>query len=298
MRSTLDAFLYDIKELQVFIGSIDMVYGPLASHQDPTCLNIRRRLDYAAFIIALYAALEKFVEDLVWSYAELESRRNHYSELCEKLRSKHLKQSADLLSRSHLGEGRYTGVTEGDVVENLYACLSGKNPYKLNRHAVVYHDQNLRSNVVQAVFDSLGIENVNGQVCRIETMIDWFCNLEDNELSSKEKVPGTLVDLRLEDLVDRRNQVSHGGRDLPELLGIDEMQERLDFLKAYAHSLFNVLANAYIERYYIKSDVAISLGYPIEGPIKERTVVVVRKPPCRIFKGQPIVGVRDNHVGK
>jgi len=216
MRSTLDAFLADISELQVFVESMKTVYKTLARHEDSTvraCLSIRRRLDYAAFIIALYAVLEKFVDDLAWSHTELESSRNKYSELCAKLQSKHLRQSAELLGRGRLGEGRYTGVSEADVVENLHACLSGRNPYRLNRHAVVHHDYNLRSQVVQDVFGSLGVENINGHACRIQTMIDWFCASEGNESSSVERVPDTVVELRLKDLVDRRNQIAHGGRE-------------------------------------------------------------------------------------
>lgn len=154
--------------------------------------------------------------------------------------------------------------------------------------------------MVQEVFGSLGIKNINGLACRIETMIDWFYNIEGNEPSSRKKIPETVIDLRLNDLVDRRNQVAHAGRDQSELLGTDEMQERLNFLKAYACSLFNVLANIYLDCYYIKSGVGISLGKPIEGPFKKKEglVVVVRKPPCRIFRGQPIIGVRKKHVDR
>lgn len=301
MRSTLDAFLTDINELRIFVESVDGVYKTLALHKDAAvreCLNIRRRLDYAAFVVTVYAAFENFVDDLAWSHAELESSRSKYSELCDELRSKHLRQSAHLLSRVRLGEGRYTGLSEKDVVDNLHACLSGKNPYKLNRHAVVHHDYNLRSHVVQGIFGSLGIRNINDLACGIETMIDWFSDLEGIEPSSIKQVPPTIVDFRLKDLVDRRNQVSHGGRELSESLDTIEMQVRLDFLEAYAHSLFRVLAGAYLDRYYIRAGLATSLGFPIEGPFKRGSVVVIRNPPCRIFRGQPIVGVRKNRVDR
>ncbi|MGA1823981.1 MAG: hypothetical protein ACMUIP_04890 [bacterium] len=75
MRSTLNALLADSNDLQIYVESIEKIYRILSSQQDTTiqeCLNIRRRLDYVAFIIALYAALEKFVDDLAWSYAELD----------------------------------------------------------------------------------------------------------------------------------------------------------------------------------------------------------------------------------
>lgn len=301
MRSTLDAFLVDISELKAFVESIELVYKILAQHRDSTlraCLNIRRRLDYTAFTIALYAALEKFVEDIAWMYTDLESSRNEYPGLSDKLRSKHMRQSADLLFRGRLGEGRYSGITELDVVENLHACLSGKNPYKLNRHAIVHHDQNLRSNEVQTVFAALGIDNMNDQACCTEPMIAWYCKENDTDINSIHKVQPAIVDLRLKDLVERRNQVAHAGSDMNESIDSDEMRSKLDFLRAYSSSLFSVIAATYLDRYYIKSGRATSLGYPVEGPFKKGAVVVVRKPACTLYRGQPIVGVHEKRVDR
>jgi hypothetical protein len=301
MRSTLDAFLAEIGELRTFVTSIGGVYEILAGHNDITvraCLNIRRRLDYAAFIIALCSAWENFVDDLAWAHTELESSRNKYSELNDQLRLKHLQQSANLLSRGRLGEGKYLGLSDMDVVGNLHACLSGKNPYKLNRHAVIHHDYNLRSRVVQEVFGPLGIKNINESACRTETLMDWHRASEHIESPSRTQVPPTVVELRLDDLVNRRNEVSHGGRNWSESLDNAEMQVRLDFLEAYARSLFSVLAGAYLDRYHIGSGQAISLGRPIEGPFENGSVVVVNKPPCRVFRGQPIVGVRQRRVDR
>lgn len=301
MRSTLVAFLGEICELTTFVDSIEKVNKSLAGHKDAAiraCLKIRRRLDYSAFIIALYTAFEKFVEDMVWSHTELESSRNKYSDLCEKLRLKHLIQSGELISRKQLGKGRYTNVTEMDIIGNLYKCLSGETPYRLNRHAVAHHDQNLRSDVLTEIFGRIGIENINNTVCRIERMKEWYCNAKDTGLSPEESVPTTIVEMKLRDLVELRNQVSHAGRELLNYLDAKEMKERLLFFEAYACSLFDVLAHVYIDRYYIKSGEATKLGSPIEGPYKKKSVAVVSTPPCRIFRGQPIVGVHKNQVDR
>jgi hypothetical protein len=118
------------------------------------------------------------------------------------------------------------------------------------------------------------------------------------DISLIDRVQQTIIELRLEDLVDRRNQVAHGGSDMNESIDSSEMQSRLDFLQAYAWSLFSVLAATYLDRYYIKSGVATSLGCPIEGPFKKRAVVVVRRPACKLYRGQPIVGVCQNRVDR
>ncbi len=301
MRSTLDAFLGEIQELKTFVESIDKVNKMLARNKDHAiraCRAIRRRLDYTSFIISLYTALEKFVEDITWSHTELESSRNEYSDLCKKLRLKHLKQSGELISRRRLGEGRYTGVNEVDIVSNLHKCLSGKRPYRLNRHAVIHHDQNLKSDVLTEVFARLGIENVNDAVCRIERMNDWYRNSKGVHPFPENSTLKRVVEIKLADLVERRNQVSHAGRDLDEYLDPHEMKERVLFIEAYVCSLFDILTRVYIDRYYIKSGDAITLGRPMEGPFKGRYVAVFRPPHCRIFKGQQIVGVQNNQVDR
>ncbi|MDR3555895.1 MAG: MAE_28990/MAE_18760 family HEPN-like nuclease [Syntrophobacteraceae bacterium] len=299
MRSTLEAFNADIEELKIFVESIEKVFHILISNSDSTlqaCLNIRKRLDYTAFIIALYAALEKYVEDIAWVFTQHESYRYSYRMLSDKLQSKHLRQSADLLSRGRLGEGRYSGVTELDVVGNLYACLSGNDHYKLNRPAIVHHDSNLRSEVVQSVFNSLGIDNINDQICRSDSMISWFSISEGLESSSLERVQQAIIDLRLKDLVDRRNQVAHAGVDMADTMNPSEMRERIDFLQAYGQSIFLILAGIYLYKYYIEPNAATRLGLPTEGPYQGGLVVVLGKPSCNLYIGQPIIGIRENRV--
>ncbi len=301
MRSTLDAFLNEIGELKIFVESMDEIDKKLSAHKTPyfgACRNIRRRLDYAAFIVASYTALERFVEEIVWSHTELESSQNKYSDLCEKLRSKHLRQSGELICKGRLGEGRYTGVTEAEIVRNLHQCLSDHENYKLNRHAVVHHDRNLRSDVLAEVFGRLGIENFMDAVCGIQGMKEWYTIDQRDDRYPEHSVLKRIVEFKLGDLVERRNQVSHAGRDLDEYLDSEEMMDRLRFLEACGRSMFDILAPAYIDRYYVQSGKAVSIGRPIEGPFKEKKVVVVAKPPCKIFKGQPIVGVLDKQVNR
>jgi len=303
MRSTLDAFLAEIYDLTIFVDSIKSVNKTLAGHKDAAireCLNIRRRLDYSAFIISLYTALERFVEDIVWSHAELESSKNKYSDLCEELCKKNLIQSGKLIIRRQLGKERYAGVTERNIIENLHKCLSDETPYRLNRHAVTHHDQNLKSNVLAEMFGCIGVKNINDAVCRIEKMKDWYRVEKNPDSSPNELTLKTIVEMKLKDLVDRRNQVSHAGRELNEYFDDSEMKELLLFFKAYVCALFDVLAHFYIDRYWIKSGKAIGLNSPIRNIYKEKEelVAVIGPPSCKIFQGQPIVGVNKKQADR
>jgi hypothetical protein len=298
MRSSLDAFLEEIKELATFVDSVSSVYSILAKYGD-TCikasLNLRRRLDYSSFIIALYTGLERYVEDLAWSFAVQESSKNRYSELHKDLRDKHLRQSAELLNRGRLGEGRYTGLTNEGIVGNLYECLNDKVPYRLNRHAVIFHESNIRGEVVQGIFKSIGIENVNALACHTDALNNWFSSTTGLESSTDTSLL-SMVEIRLKDLVDRRNQIVHAGTSTSEAFDPNVMTENLKFFEDYGRALFNVVGGVYLHRYYVKSSDLKGFGLPKEGPIKDDFVVVVENPHCRIFRGQSVFGVRENRV--
>jgi hypothetical protein len=297
MRSTLEALLVAVSELRTFVESIGPVYALLDKHDNPTIrgnLSRRRNLDYTAFVITLYAAFEKFVEDLAWSRTELDTTRIKYSELSGKLRQKHLRDSAELLTRSRLGEGRYTGVGELDVVANLHSCLSDGKMYKLNRHAVVHHDMNLREDVVQRFFASLGVENVNMLARRATPMLKWF---NEEVEGIVDKIPETVISYRLNDLVDRRNQVAHSGADVGESLAPSAMKEKLAFVEAYARSLFEIIAGSYLHRHYVEYGIGKRLEKP-KRLLKDGFVAIVPAPTCRLWVGQPILGERQGQVDR
>ena len=63
MRSTLDELVSELAELKALVESIEPVNRALGSHEDTVVqryVSVRRRFDYAAFAVALYASFEKF----------------------------------------------------------------------------------------------------------------------------------------------------------------------------------------------------------------------------------------------
>lgn len=296
MRATLTGLLNTLKDLEDFVNSIAPVNDLLRSHGQTIVqryLTIRRRLDYAAFIVALYAAFEKFVEDLAWSHTEHEITRTKYSELHEKLRGKHLRASAELLNR-RLGEGRYAGITERQIVSNLHDCLSDKTPYVLNRHAIIDHgDSNLRADKVHELFMSLGIDDINNGARQADPLVEWYRNIKGSDV-----VSSTVVEERLGDLVSRRNQIAHHGGTPSDFLGAAEMQDLLGFVKAYCNSLWHVVAGIYLERTYIGVPNASVHLESVEDPKKDGYVIIVRASSCRLKVGQPVIGKRANRVDR
>lgn len=298
MRSTLDELISELADLKALVASIEPVNLALANNVDSVVqkyVSIRRRFDYAAFAVALYASFEKFVENLIAAYVRLESRRVQYAALPPKLTYKHLTGTAELLWRGRLGEGRYLGMSQQAVVKNLFECLSGTTPYNLNEAAVIAHDANLRAGEVDAVFGAIGIEKICDRACRSDAMVDWYCVAQGLDAAPQDGVKRTVVEERLKDIVERRNVVAHRGGHPVELLGGAAMSDAIGFTESLSRSIFGLLVGRYLETHHVTSGKCVELSLrPGDGPFKKRTIVVVEKPIHRIFVGQPVFVIQES----
>ena len=287
MRSTLDEVIRDLGELRSLISSIDPVNRVLASNEDSVVRDfpsIRRRFDYAAFAVALYASFERFSEELVVSYARLLAQRIQYSQLPSKLRKKHMDRSADLLRR-RLGEGRYADIREVDLIKNLYECLTDQEPYVLNPAAVAAHDVNLRKEELNNLFSSVGLENICDVVSQSDPLLEWYALSHLDGKSSGDSVPGSTIEQRLKDVIERRNQVAHRGGSPTELLGQSGMSDAVSFIEAFVTSIFSVVVGSHLA-YYVTAGTAQRLTVT-EGPFKNESVVVVKRPSHSLRVRQP-----------
>lgn len=290
MRSTLDELEKELGELVDLVASIAPVNSVLAAHQDVVVkryVAVRRRFDYAAFSVSLYASFEKFIENLVAAYVRLKTRSSIYSDLPDSLQKKHLSRTAELLSRGRLGEGRYSSLTELDAVRNLFDCLRGASPYVLNEAAIVAHDANLRASEIDAVFTAVGIENVCERVRTSDALTEWYREVKQLEKATLEAVPQSTVEEWLRDIVDRRNQVAHRGGSPDDLSGTDAMRESIRFIGALGKSIFAIAVGRYLQSEHAQSHLSLNLREG-DGPYRNGSVVVVEKPTIRLFVGQPL----------
>lgn len=293
MRSTLDEFLRELAELTALVDSIDPVNKALVRFKDPLLqqyVSIRRRFDYAAFVVGLYSSFEKFIEELIAEYARLESGRVHYEDLPDKLKQQHLSRTAEMLVRGRIGEGRYVGLTELEVVKNLFECLNGIKPYKLNKAAIVAHDANLRVEQIDKLFAAIGIEQMCQTVRRADPLLDWYKKAKELDDAPTDGVSFQLVEARIKDIVERRNQIAHNGGNPTDLLGNDGMRDVVAFMEAFSRSIFNVTVGSYLQAHHAAGTAGrIELKPKAgDGPYKNGTVVVVDRLTHRIFVGQPV----------
>jgi hypothetical protein len=292
VRSTLDELIAELAELKALVASIDPVNAALIGHKDTVVqqyVSIRRRFDYAAFVVALYASFEKFVENLITAYVRLEAGRVDYAALPKKLTDKHLAGTAEFLWRRRRGDSRYVGFSELGMVKNLFDCLSGTKPYELNEAVVIAHDANLRAGEVDALFGAVGIEKICDRACRADAVVAWYCSVHGLHTPPQQGVKRTVLEGRLNDIVERRNQVAHRGGNPTNLLGGADMIEAVAFIESLATSIFGLVVGRYLETHHAASPGRVELTLRDgDGPFRGRTVVVVEEPDQRLFVGQPV----------
>ncbi|MFO0564669.1 MAG: MAE_28990/MAE_18760 family HEPN-like nuclease [Polyangiaceae bacterium] len=298
MRSTLDELTKELEELRALVASITPVNKVLAGHQDSLVRQyvlVRRRFDYAAFAVALYASFEKFIENLVAAFAQLESLRLQYTDLPPKLVKKHISRTAEMLSRGRIGEGRYVGLTELEVVKNLFECLNGARPYTLNEAAVVAHDLNLRAGEIDLLFAAVGIERPCDRVRRTDILVEWYCAAQGLDAAPQDGVPAAIVEKRLEDIVDRRNQVTHRGGNPVDLLGADDMTEAVWFIEAFSRSVFSLAVGRYLQNHHVAA--AIELRQRRRRAVQERNRCGGRKARAQALRRSTCVSRIVGSVG-
>jgi hypothetical protein len=287
MRSSVDALERDIAEMQAMASAIKPANDLLATSTDPDVkvyLSVRRRFDYSALIVALYASFERFVEDILTSYVQTVANQSSYGSLPARFTSKHLQKTAELLAKGGIDQMRYPGVTPLQLIENLFDCLSGNSPYDLNHIAVAAHDKNIRYDELGAL---LGLVEVSHDSVRCaDPLIDWYYDYQKMTGAPPASVPVTVIQQRLDDLVERRNDVAHRGGNPSDRLGVEEMRGLVDFVLALARSVFTLFVSHYLRKRHVGVDGCAPLRL-VEGPYKNQHIWVVERPLRRLHVSQP-----------
>lgn len=167
--------------------------------------GLRKRLDYSSIVVALYGAIEEFVERLVEGcVTSMNESTQRYHDLPAQFRGHHEKLSVKLLDKIH--QPGYRGhMNVETVVDNLHGCLSGRESFKLNQEAFSLHSANVRHKIVREMFALASIPFIDQLIAGHPLTQSLL-----TELGRSEGEPHFYLD----DLAERRNVVAHG--ELPQ----------------------------------------------------------------------------------
>jgi hypothetical protein len=200
-----------------------------------------------------------------------------------------------MLARGEIDQIRYPGVTPLQLVENLFQCLSGNSPYDLNHIAVAAHDRNIRYEELGSL---LGLVDVSHDAVRhAKPLIDWY--FDDQKMTGlpPTSMPATVIQQRLDNLVERRNDVAHRGGNPLDRLGVEEMRGLVDFVLALARSIFVLFVSHYLRKRHV-GVAGCARQTLVEGPYKKQYIWVVEQPLCRLHVSEPVFALSSTFLAR
>jgi hypothetical protein len=245
----------------------------------------KRQYIYAVAIVGLYGLLERFVDGVLESYvAELSRSAQSYDKLPQAIQKNHLPASIELLKA--ISEERYRGDTQiPDVIANLHSCMTGSAGFQINGSAFVLHRGNVKLDKIRGFLTTLGLDTTNRKLLVMPTFDLFFSDADPPR--DVRTVPDQDLDLLLspiDDLVGRRNAISHGVVD--EIESVDLLLARGSFLSAFVHALHERLQMELLP-FKVAGLGAQELGTPIA--IFGGKVACFESDSCRVAVGDCIV---------
>ena len=198
----------------------------------------KRIFEYKASIISLYGLLEKYVE--LWIKEYLDSLSNvvpEYNKIDQKIRDNHFELSLKLINTITSREtAKYQHFTKEEVLKKLNDCIVNPTKYQINTDAFVLLSGNLKHNKIVELFNKLNLD-LNNELLKNEELNNEI-GLNQNSISRIEK---DILYNKINDLVERRNQIAHGSEEVDDLLSISELEPYIQFLEKYCQAIFETL---------------------------------------------------------
>lgn len=316
---SLENFTREINQIREYLKHIQYVNDVAAYHvqnndneQIKNLLNTlhshyrgfrtdKRIFEYKASIISLYGLLEKYVE--LWIKEYLDSLSNvvpEYNKIDQKIRDNHFELSLKLINTITSREtAKYQHLTKEEVLKKLNDCIVNPSKYQINTDAFVLFSGNLKHNKIVELFNKLTLD-LNDELLKNEELRNEI-GLNQNTISRIEK---DILYNKINDLVERRNQIAHGSEEVDDILSISELEPYIQFLDKYCQAIFQTLFEELIKQESIhifqKIENVINtygnkvLAFELENyTIKVGDMLIVETKEGRFYK-KPILTIELN----
>jgi hypothetical protein len=221
-----------------------------------THVTRRRQFEYNSAIVSMYGLLERFLETLITHYlSRMAAFVPTYAEMPKSVRAHHLELTLDVLQKRERQE--YCRLSVPKMLADLSSCLNTGEGYRFDPLPFTHHASNFRVSSINEFFRKVGLGGIATAIARDATMQE-FLGTYDAALVEPTVPPAIALGI-LDDLADRRNEVSHG---MPgQLLSTEILKSYIAFL-----DVFGTAATAFVKRAlipYAKQYRGIRLGCPI-----------------------------------
>lgn len=246
---------------------------------------------YAVAIISLYGLMERLVDSLISNFViQLGELSSRFEELPEVIQKNHLPFSLTL-AESLLSDKFRTETTHGDIIGNLHHCFSGSEDYKLNGLAFTFHRGNLNLNRITEMLTAVGVHAHQRRISKTQVFVQYCLEQTEHTIDKMNDNQIKSIFDPIDDLVDRRNEVSHGV--VQNIESVNLLKERCIFVRAYGVGLFDILWAGVLE-YAAKIGEAKKLGVPIV--VHNHSIVCFEIQNTRIAVGDLLFALTANNL--
>ena len=135
--------------------------------------------------------------------------------------------------RSRLNYSKFSHITEKQIAENIEKVIV-QNQNNILPESFLGNGGNYRHDTIRELFNSIGVKELLGHIILIDPLSSFLFGITSDKEQQK-----TMIPLRIDDLVNRRNEIAHGA-NTDDIIDNDSFSEMLNFIQLYAESL-NIL---------------------------------------------------------
>ena len=181
-----------------------------------------RIFNYRSNIISIYGSFEQFIESSIKEYVkELLKVCSSFSELDDAIQNKYIEKWKALHGKLHYS--KFNAITSNYMVESLYKSqIENKN--EVIAECFLLNGGNYKHKEIMESFSNLGVSDIRMSLEHYEPLASHFLkNGFDNYA-------------KIDELVERRNEIAHGANS-GELLSEDIVLDYVDYVAKYACSM-------------------------------------------------------------
>ncbi len=205
--------------------------------QDVPEMTEWRIYDHCAAVTKLYAIYENFVEDLIKDWLRLLPQLClNYADLDERIRNTHKIGVGRLLI--DLNKNRYEHLAIENVINGLSLGINNKTGYELLPDAFLFHEQNLRREILDKLLADSGISNSWAWIDKHKSIKIFVEEVRGSQNTAEGE---------LNELISYRNDAAHGAL-IDDFLRSNALLEICDFVESLCQSLNDLFVYQVIKR--------------------------------------------------
>ena len=216
----LETFLETIKEIKSLINGIfieeEFISQVNCMHSESLNKYVKSKkdfirkkkvYDYKSIVVSLYGALEHFINQLIEEHIlNINSIVPSYENLDKTLKSEHFRLSIQLINTIIDSRyAKYSHLEKEDVLKKLNECVTNPLNYMLNKDAFLPSSGNLKHAKVMDALKIFDI-NINSSIKNQQEFSDYLKEKYDKSYSN---VEDSIIYEKIDDLVNRRNEIAH-----------------------------------------------------------------------------------------